>query len=58
VEFAGGQTKNPYVLDRNPAGSGSGTGAAIAASLAAIGVGTETDGSILGQSSMTGLVER
>ena len=42
----GGQTKNPYVLDRNPCGSSSGTGAAIAASLAAVGVGTETDGSI------------
>src|SRR5688572_17034655 len=40
----GGQTKNPYVLDRNPCGSSSGTGAAIAASLASIGVGTETDG--------------
>ena len=35
----GGQTKNPYVLDRNPCGSSSGTGTAIAASLAAIGVG-------------------
>ncbi len=43
----GGQTKNPYVLDRNPCGSSSGTGTAIAASLAAIGVGTETDGSII-----------
>src|SRR5207249_10353890 len=38
----GGQTKNPYVLDRNPCGSSSGTGAAIAANLATIGVGTET----------------
>src|SRR5580765_8058324 len=37
----GGQTKNPYVLDRNPCGSSSGTGAAVAANLAAIGVGTE-----------------
>jgi len=52
----GGQTKNPYVLDRNPCGSSSGTGAAIAASLAAIGVGTETDGSILCPSSVNGLV--
>src|SRR5688572_8001475 len=43
----GGQTKNPYVLDRNPCGSSSGSGVAIAASLAAIGVGTETDGSIM-----------
>jgi amidase len=52
----GGQTKNPYVLDRNPCGSSSGTGAAIAASLAAIGVGTETDGSIMCPSAVSGLV--
>src|SRR5262249_52890920 len=43
----GGQTKNPYVLDRSPCGSSSGTGAAIAASLAAVGGGTATDGSII-----------
>ena len=52
----GGQTKNPYVLDRNPCGSSSGTGTAIAASLAAIGVGTETDGSIICPSAVAGLV--
>ncbi len=52
----GGQTKNPYVLDRNPCGSSSGTGAAIAASLAAIGVGTETDGSIICPASVNALV--
>ncbi|MCY1004836.1 amidase family protein [Nannocystis pusilla] len=52
----GGQTKNPYALDRNPCGSSSGTGAAIAASLAAVGVGTETDGSILCPSAIQGLV--
>lgn len=52
----GGQTKNPYVLDRNPCGSSSGTGTAIAASLAAIGVGTETDGSIICPSAVNGLV--
>ena len=52
----GGQTRNPYVLDRNPCGSSSGTGAAIAANLAAIGVGTETDGSIVCPSSVNGLV--
>jgi amidase len=51
----GGQTKNPYVLDRNPCGSSSGTGAAVAASLAAIGVGTETDGSIICPASVNGL---
>jgi amidase len=52
----GGQTKNPYVLDRNPCGSSSGTGAAIAASLAAIGLGTETDGSVICPASVSGLV--
>jgi amidase len=52
----GGQTRNPYVLDRNPCGSSSGTGAAIAASLGAIGIGTETDGSIICPASVNGLV--
>lgn len=52
----GGQTKNAYVLDRNPCGSSSGTGTAIAASLASIGVGTETDGSIICPASVSGLV--
>jgi amidase len=52
----GGQVKNPYALDRNPCGSSSGTGAAIAANLAAIGVGTETDGSIVCPSGTNGLV--
>src|SRR5262249_51566733 len=40
----GGQTKQPYALDRNPSGSSSGSGAAVAANLAAAAVGTETDG--------------
>ena len=52
----GGQTRNPYVLDRNPCGSSSGTGSAIAASLAAVGVGTETDGSIICPAAVAGLV--
>ncbi len=52
----GGQTHNPYVLRRNPCGSSSGTGASIAANLAAIGIGTETDGSIVCPSSNCGLV--
>lgn len=52
----GGQTKNPYVLDRSPCGSSSGTGAAVAASLAPLGVGTETDGSIVCPASFMGLV--
>ena len=52
----GGQTKNPYALDRNPSGSSSGSGAAIAANLAAVAVGTETDGSIVSPSNNNGLV--
>lgn len=52
----GGQTRNPYILDRNPCGSSSGTGAAIAANLSAVGIGTETDGSIICPSSICGLV--
>lgn len=52
----GGQTKNPYILDRNPCGSSSGTGAAMAANLAAVGIGTETDGSIVCPSSICGIV--
>src|SRR5437868_794460 len=52
----GGQTKNPYVLDRNPCGSSSGTGAAIAANLATIGIGTETDGSVVCPSNANSLV--
>jgi amidase len=52
----GGQTRNPYVLDRNPCGSSAGTGSAISASLATVGVGTETDGSIICPSAVNGLV--
>jgi amidase len=52
----GGQTRNPYVLDRNPCGSSAGTASAIAASLATIGVGTETDGSIICPAAINGLV--
>jgi len=52
----GGLVKNPYVLDRGACGSSAGTGAAIAASLAAVGVGTETDGSVTCPSSINGLV--
>jgi amidase len=52
----GGLTRNPYALNRNCCGSSSGTGAAIAASFAAVGVGTETDGSIVCPSSACGLV--
>jgi amidase len=52
----GGQVKNAYALDRNPCGSSSGTGTAVAANLAAAGVGTETDGSIVCPSAVSGLV--
>jgi len=52
---AGGQTRNPYVLDRNPCGSSSGSGAAVSANLCVIAVGTETDGSIVCPSSVNGL---
>ncbi|MEZ5558712.1 MAG: amidase [Pseudomonadales bacterium] len=52
----GGQTRNPYVLDRNPCGSSSGSGAAAAAALAPLTVGTETDGSIVCPSSVNGVV--
>jgi len=52
----GGLVRNPYALDRNPCGSSSGTGAAIAANFATVGVGTETDGSIICPSGATSLV--
>ncbi|HEX3704654.1 MAG TPA: amidase, partial [Vicinamibacterales bacterium] len=52
----GGQTKNPYALDRNPSGSSSGSGAATSASLCAVAVGTETDGSIVSPSNNNALV--
>ncbi len=52
----GGQTKNPYALDRNPCGSSSGSGAAAAANLCVAAIGTETDGSIVCPSSTCGLV--
>ena len=51
----GGLTKNPYALDRNPCGSSSGTGSGISANFAAVGIGTETDGSIVCPSSSNGL---
>jgi amidase len=51
----GGQTKNPYALDRNPCGSSSGSGAAASANFCAAAIGTETDGSIVCPSSANGL---
>ena len=52
----GGQTRNPYILDRNPCGSSSGSGSATSANLCAISIGTETDGSIVCPSALNGLV--
>jgi amidase len=52
----GGQTKNPYVLDRNPCGSSSGSGVAVSANLCMVAIGTETNGSIVCPSNMNGIV--
>ncbi len=52
----GGQCRNPYALDRSPCGSSSGTAAGISANFAVVGVGTETDGSIVCPSSTCGIV--
>ena len=52
----GGQTRNPYALDRNPSGSSSGSAVAVAANLCAAAVGTETDGSITSPASVNGIV--
>lgn len=52
----GGQTHNPYVLDRTPCGSSSGSAVAVSANLCAVAIGTETDGSIACPASMNGIV--
>lgn len=52
----GGQTHNPYVLDRNPCGSSSGSGVAVSANLCAAALATETDGSIMAPASLNGIV--
>ncbi|MEV0264740.1 amidase [Streptomyces sp. NPDC050617] len=52
----GGQTNNPFVLDRNPCGSSAGSAAALAASLSQVAIGTETDGSIVCPAGMNGVV--
>jgi amidase len=52
----GGQTHNPYVLDRSPCSSSAGSAAAVAAGFAVAAIGTETDGSILCPASMNGIV--
>jgi amidase len=52
----GGQTRNPYALDRNTCGSSSGSGAAVAAGIVDYAIGTETDGSITCPASINGVV--
>jgi len=52
----GGQTRNPWALDRNPCGSSSGSGAAVAAGIVRLAIGTETDGSITCPAAMNGIV--
>ena len=52
----GGQTSNPYSLQRNPCGSSSGSAVAVAANLAVVAVGTETDGSIVCPAGANGIV--
>jgi amidase len=52
----GGQTKNPYALDRNPSGSSSGSAVAVSANLCAVAVGTETDGSLISPAAVCGIV--
>jgi len=52
----GGQTRNPYALDRNPSGSSSGSAVAVAANLTCVAIGTETDGSIVSPSSANSIV--
>jgi len=52
----GGQTKNPYVLNRSPCGSSSGSGSAVSANLSLLAVGTETNGSIVCPSAINGIV--
>ncbi len=51
----GGQTNNPYVLDRNPCGSSSGSGVAVSANLCMVAIGTETNGSIVCPSTTNGI---
>lgn len=52
----GGQTHNPYIIDRNPCGSSSGSGVSVSANLTMLAIGTETNGSIVCPSSANGIV--
>lgn len=52
----GGQTNNPYGINRNPCGSSSGSGAAVSSNFAAVSFGSETDGSIVCPANANGVV--
>ncbi|MEO7276489.1 MAG: amidase [Sphingomicrobium sp.] len=52
----GGQTRNPWALDRNTCGSSSGSGAAVAAGMVRFAIGTETDGSVTCPAAFNGIV--
>ena len=52
----GGQTKNPYLLNRNPSGSSAGSGSAVSGNLCVVAIGTETNGSVVSPSSVNGIV--
>ncbi|MDX2444082.1 MAG: amidase [Bacteroidales bacterium] len=52
----GGQTRNPYIIDRNPCGSSSGSGVAVSSNLCMVAIGTETNGSIVCPSTVNGIV--
>jgi amidase len=52
----GGQTKNPYLLARNPSGSSAGSGSAVSANLCVVAIGTETNGSVVSPASINGIV--
>ncbi len=52
----GGQTRNPYALDRNPCGSSAGSGVAVASGMVRAAIGTETDGSITCPAAINGIV--
>jgi amidase len=52
----GGQTNNPYGINRNPCGSSSGSAAAVSANFAAVSFGTETDGSVVCPANANGVV--
>ena len=52
----GGQTNNPYGIDRNPCGSSAGSAAAVSSNFSAVSFGTETDGSIVCPANANGVV--